>query len=138
MLPSSVDQRPRKSLLQLLGEKCKEQPLVPMGVVLTCSALYLAARALRARDSRLANRMFFWRVGFQGFTLLALLGGTIWYKEQREAKSREQVLHEKSKMREKLWIEELERIEAETKLRQEKAQELKSRLAEIEKANGGK
>lgn len=132
-LPSSVEPPRRKPLYQILAEKCKEQPLVPLGVVLTCGALYLSGRALRARDSRLANRMFFWRVGFQAFTVVALVGGGFYFDEKRkEKKSQREQLIEKAKEREKLWIEELERIEEEAKRRKEKADDLKRRLKEIE------
>lgn len=134
-LPSSVEAPKKKSLVEILVEKSKQQPLVPLGVVLTCSALYLSGRALRARDSALANRMFFWRVGFQAFTVAALVGGGLYYDEKRrETKSQKELLMEKAKEREKLWIEELERIEEEARRRKQKADELRQRIKEIEDA----
>lgn len=133
-LPSSLPDadKPRESLGEKLLRKSKEQPLVPLGATLTCAALYLASRALRKGDARLANRMFFWRVGFQGFTLAALIGGTWYFGDTDVGGFRgtpQEMVRKKSKEREQLWIAELERIEQEAQIKRKEAEELKRKLA---------
>ena len=108
---------------QKLFRKAKSEPLVPMGVVATCGALYMAGRALRAGDSKLANRMFIWRVAFQGFTVAALVFGGL-FAANRLPINRDDVLKQKAKEREALWIQELERIDQEAKDRQKRAQSI--------------
>lgn len=132
MLPSSQPEKTKEPLPDKLLRKCKEQPLVPLGATLTVSALYLSARALRARNSSLANRMFYWRVGFQAFTVAALIGGAFYYGEggRKKEKSRDEKLREIAKAREKLWIEELERIEAEAQKVREQADKIKLELGQ--------
>ncbi|GMM52359.1 Rcf1 protein [Starmerella bacillaris] len=117
MLPSSVD-KPRESLAQNLIKKSKQQPLVPLFAVLTCGALYLSGKAIRQNNARLANRMFYWRVGFQALTLGALIGGAYYYNDTDVGGFKgtpQEMLLKKSKEREQLWIEELERIDRESK-----------------------
>jgi len=132
-LPSSMpdSDKPRESLGEKLLRKCKQQPLVPLGAALTCGALYLSGRALRKGDPRLANRMFYWRVGFQAFTIAALIGGA-WYLGDEDVGgfkgTPQEMLRKKAKEREQLWIAELERIEMETQRKRREAEELKEKL----------
>lgn len=95
---------------------------MPIGCLLTCGALILSARALKVGNKRQANQMFFARVGFQGLTVAALIGGAMYYgqdpKEKLEAKEREKLL---ARQREKMWIEELERRDQEVQDRRKRA-----------------
>lgn len=114
MLPSSVESKPRESLGQHLLNKSKQQPLVPLFAVLTCGALYLSGKAIRNNNARLANRMFFWRVGFQALTLASLIGGAYYLNDQDVGGwkgSPQELLIKKAKEREQLWLAELDRIE---------------------------
>lgn len=92
-------------------------------MILTFGALTLAGKAIRDGDSRLANRMFYWRVGLQGLTVAALLGGAYYYEETAsKTYNRQEELNKLAKEREKLWIEELERVDEASKARKAKAQ----------------
>lgn len=105
-----------------LWRKSRQQPLVPLGIILTFGALTLAGKAIRDGDSRLANRMFYWRVGLQGLTVAALIGGAYYYEETAsKVYNRQEELNKLSKEREKLWIEELERVDEAAKARKAKA-----------------
>lgn len=135
MLPSSIERKKKEGLGEHLLRKSKEQPLVPLFAILTCGALFLSARAIRNNNSRLANRMFFWRVGFQGLALASLIGGAYYYNDQDVGGwkgSPQELLVKKSQEREKLWLEELDRIEAERQkiaANREHVQEEAKRLA---------
>lgn len=110
---------------------CKEQPLVPIGTLLTTGAVILAAQSLRTGQRHKAQVWFRWRVAFQGATIAALVVGGLLYGKKGiekaetdaeiiEAKAKK--LEEKAKLRERLWIEELERRDIEAKLRKERAE----------------
>lgn len=78
----------------------------------------------------MAQIMFRWRVGLQGFTLAALVAGGYYYGETKGARiSKEEMQLKKAKEREALWIAELERVDAEAKARQARAAEIRERLA---------
>lgn len=110
---------------QKLVRKFKQQPLVPLGTLMTCGALYLSARAIKQGDSRMANHMFRWRVGLQAFTVIAIIGGAYMYRQdQINRPSEEELMRQKAKERERLWIQELERIDNEAKERQERAKNI--------------
>lgn len=120
---------------------CKEQPLVPLGCLLTTGALLLSGRSIRQGDFKGANRMFVWRVALQGFTLVALVGGSYYMGiNERWKVDRDEELRKKAAVREKMWIEELERIDQAAKERQQMAEKIrlsKSKLSE-ESQNGTK
>jgi len=63
------------------GEKFKrkfwENPVLPVGAGLTTLALLLGLRAFRRQDKHMSQLMMRARVGAQGFTVLALLGGVL-------------------------------------------------------------
>lgn len=115
-------------------KNCKEQPLVPIGTLATCVAVGLAAHSLRIGNKKGAQKWFRYRVAFQGFTICALVvGGFLYGKDNAEKKrTREEALHEKAKMREKLWIEELERRDFETKERKKRAEWARQKAQEME------
>ncbi|KJZ78151.1 Altered inheritance of mitochondria protein 31 [Hirsutella minnesotensis 3608] len=125
-MPSSFDgnqdfynERP----MQKVFRKLKEEPLVPLGVCLTVFAFVNAYRALRKGDSQQANRMFRARVGAQGFTVMAMVAGSMYYSKDREKSKELQKLKEQRDAEEKRqkWIRELE-------VRDEEEKTIKARL----------
>lgn len=131
-IPSSFDESPEffeESRSQKLWRKLRQEPLIPLGCAATCYALYLASKSMRAGDHHQTNKMFRARIYAQGFTLIALVAGSIFYKDERiKRKAFETALEEKknAEKRER-WLRELEardredqewraRIESSTKL----------------------
>lgn len=90
---------------------------------LTVIAFANAYRAIRRGDSHQANRMFRARVAAQGFTVIAMVVGSLYYSQDR-AKSKElrrlKELRDAEEKRQK-WIRELE-------ARDEEEKALKARL----------
>lgn len=74
-------------------QKIQENPFVPLGALVTVGALGLGLRAFRAGESQKSQIYMRWRVGAQGATLLALLGGI--YYVQHKKKQQQQQLHHK-------------------------------------------
>ncbi|CAB4256329.1 similar to Saccharomyces cerevisiae YML030W AIM31 Putative protein of unknown function [Maudiozyma barnettii] len=129
-IPSSFDMGPKDaddldemSFGQRVVFHCKQQPLVPIGCLLTTGAVVMAAHSIRTGNSRKAQNFFRWRIAFQGATLVALVAGSFLYDNHRkDVKSKEELMREKAKMREKLWIQELERRDEEAKSRRKRAE----------------
>lgn len=84
----------------------------------------MSGRALRLGQKHVANRMFMWRVLLQGFTVAGLVVGGYLYGKPNRPTDRDAILYSVAKEREKMWIEELERIDEEDKSRQERAQSI--------------
>lgn len=100
--------------------KIKEEPLVPLGLGLTVYAFVAAYRAIRRGDSQQANRMFRARIAAQGFTVLAMVAGSMYYQKDREKTKELQKLQGEKMVEEKQqkWIKELEaRHEEDTKFK---------------------
>lgn len=119
------------------GEKilknCKEQPLVPIGVGMTLGALLLSVKAIRRGDAKTANRMFVWRVTLQGLTVVALVAGSYYIGINDKWKvDHDQELRKKAEVREKMWIEELERIDVAAKERAARAEQFRAARAKQE------
>lgn len=112
-VPSSFDDNPEffeEARAQKLWRKLKQEPLIPLGCVATCYALYQATKSIRHGDHHQTNKMFRARIYAQGFTLIALVAGSIFYKDERlRRKSFEGAIEEKkaAEKREK-WLRELE------------------------------
>ncbi|KAI8062538.1 hypoxia induced protein conserved region-domain-containing protein [Gongronella butleri] len=72
-----------------MKRKSREEPLVPAGVALTCFALVAATVGVKTGNKKYANNMFRLRVAAQGFTILAMVGGSLYYtyKEEQAKKS---------------------------------------------------
>lgn len=114
----------RMTPFQKVIYRSKQQPLVPLGCLGTCIAVGLAAQGIRNGNSRDAQIYFRWRVGLQAFTIVALLFGSYYYDSNRRKNNRteDQVNTEKAELRQKLWVEELERRDAEIKDRRRRAE----------------
>lgn len=93
-----------------LWRRLKEEPLIPIGCGAAVYALYQASKSIRAGDHHQTNRMFRARIYAQGFTLVALVGGSIFYKDDRMKRKRFEAAVEDKKAAEKRekWLNELE------------------------------
>jgi ribosomal protein S11 len=93
-----------------LSRRLKEEPLVPLGVALTCFALYKASRSIRTGNKEYTNRMFRARIYAQAFTIAAMIGGSYYYQDQREKEKNiaQQVAEQNAKDKQQAWIRELE------------------------------
>ncbi|KAK7403986.1 Respiratory supercomplex factor 1, mitochondrial [Neonectria punicea] len=126
-LPSSFDddhKRYNEKPLHKVFRKIKEEPLIPLGMALTTLAFINSYRALRRGDSRQANRMFRARVAAQGFTVIAMVAGSMYYNKDREKTKELRKLKEQRDAEEKRikWIRELE-------VRDEEEKAMKAHLA---------
>ena len=135
-MPSSFDSNPdfhEENRWAKLSRKLKEEPLIPIGCVATCYALYQASKSIRQGDHHQTNRMFRARIYAQGFTLVALVAGSIFYKDERmQRKKFEKSIEEKkaSEQREK-WLRELEARDKEDQEWRARFEGVKGRVAEV-------
>lgn len=118
-MPSSFDENSvyNEKPLAKVVRKLKEEPLIPLGMILTVGAFVGAYRARRRGDSQRVNTMFRYRVAAQGFTVLAMVAGSMYYNKDRETtkelrKLKEQRDNEEKRQR---WIRELEARDEEEK-----------------------
>ena len=95
---------------QKFSRRLREEPLIPLGCVLTCMALLGASRSIRAGDHNRTNRMFRARIYAQGFTLVAMVAGSMYWETDRKKRKEFDKVVEERKAREKneAWIRELE------------------------------
>ncbi|KAF2814659.1 altered inheritance of mitochondria protein 31, mitochondrial, partial [Mytilinidion resinicola] len=112
-LPSSFDGNAdfyNENRAEKFFRRLREEPLVPLGCVLTVAALIGATRSIRRGDGNRTNVMFRRRIYAQGFTIVAMLGGSIYYQEDRnKRKEYEGVVAEKLRLEKRdKWIKELE------------------------------
>ena len=132
-----------------LGRRMKEEPLIPLGCLATCYALYGASRAMRQGKSYDVNRYFRARIYAQGFTLVCIVAGGFYYKDARMERKAKEKRYTEKKAEEKRdrWIQELEardredqewraRHEAVEKRAREAVQELKGEKAKKVKEEG--
>lgn len=112
------------SVMEKIIYRSKQQPLVPLGCLATTIAVIMAAKGVRTGNAPKAQFWFRWRVGLQGLTLVALVFGSIYYDKAftELKKTEEELAIEKANIREKLWIEELERRDKEMQDRQRRAE----------------
>ncbi|KAF2140893.1 uncharacterized protein K452DRAFT_251677 [Aplosporella prunicola CBS 121167] len=138
-LPSSFDGNEdfySENRWQKLTRRLKEEPLIPLGCFLTCWALFGATRSMRTGDSQKTNRMFRRRIYAQGFTIISMYVGSMYWKEDREKRKEYENLSEEKKRLEKrdAWIRELEARDEEDKAMRAKMEKLKQRKKESEAA----
>ncbi|KAA6410152.1 MAG: hypothetical protein FRX48_05573 [Lasallia pustulata] len=102
---------------QKFSRLLKEEPLVPLGCGLTCYALFQATKSIRAGDHVKTNRMFRARIYAQGFTLLAIVVGSMYYQTDRQKRKEFEgvVAERKAKEKNEAWIRELEARDREDK-----------------------
>ncbi|KAL2755739.1 hypothetical protein ACRALDRAFT_1064240 [Sodiomyces alcalophilus JCM 7366] len=133
-MPSSFDETHEfyneKPMAKIL-RKLKEEPLVPLGAGLTVFAFVSSYRALRRGDSTTANRMFRARVAAQGFTVLAMVAGGMYYAKDREVSQEIRKLKEQKEKEEKRqkWIRELEIRDEEEKALKAMMEERKAQVS---------
>ncbi|KAK4521789.1 uncharacterized protein ATC70_004325 [Mucor velutinosus] len=73
-----------ESPMERIKRKSKEEPFVPAGVALTCFALVAATVGIKTGNRAYANNMFRLRVAAQGFTVIAMVGGSLYYQHQQK------------------------------------------------------
>lgn len=58
--------------------KFKENPLVPIGCLMTAGALSFGLYSFKKGKTKLSQTMMRARIAAQGFTVFALIGGVLW------------------------------------------------------------
>ncbi|OCK79832.1 altered inheritance of mitochondria protein 31, mitochondrial [Lepidopterella palustris CBS 459.81] len=112
-LPSSFDGDSEfysENRMQKLTRRLREEPLIPLGCLLTVFALVGATRSIRQGNHQKTNVMFRRRIYAQGFTLVAMVAGGMYWKEDREKRKQfEGIVAEKERQKKRdKWIRELE------------------------------
>ena len=134
-IPSSFDDDPEffeEGRASKLWRKLRQEPLIPLGGIATCYALYQASKSIRAGDHHQTNRMFRARIYAQGFTLVAIVAGSIFYQDERlKRKGLEKALEQKKALekREK-WLAELEARDAEDRAWRDRIEKERGEAAE--------
>ncbi|KAL8792261.1 MAG: hypothetical protein Q9195_005140 [Heterodermia aff. obscurata] len=118
-----------ESRWQKFKRRLKEEPLIPIGCLGTCYALYLASQSIRAGDPVTTNRMFRYRIYGQAFTLVAMVGGSLYHNSDRILRRKYEKVKAEQKAAEKheAWIRELEARDREDK-------EWRERMAKVRDA----
>lgn len=121
-----------ESGFQKVLRRLKEEPLVPFGCILTIAAFTSAYRAMRRGDHHKVQRMFRARVAAQGFTVLAMVAGGMYYAEDRKKQKEVWKLKQQQEAEEKRqkWIKELEARDEEDKAFREFMEKKRKRAAE--------
>ncbi|KAI1318217.1 hypoxia induced protein conserved region-domain-containing protein [Xylariaceae sp. FL0255] len=139
-MPSSFDEDKvyQETGFQKISRKLREEPLIPLGCVLTSLALYNAWRATRRGDHAQVQRMFRARIGAQAFTVLAMVAGGAYYGADRE-KRKELIkleAQQRAEERHNKWLKELEvrdeedkMLKAEMKRKRERAESRRAAAA---------
>lgn len=99
-----------------------------IGMGLTVWALVAATKSMRQGDHHKTNRMFRARIAAQGFTLVAMVAGSMYWKSDRQKRKEFDVVVKERKAKEKneLWIKELEaRDQEEKQIRAEKERRMR-------------
>ncbi|KAI1761157.1 hypoxia induced protein conserved region-domain-containing protein [Hypoxylon sp. FL1150] len=147
-MPSSFDEDKEynETGAQKIGRKLREEPLIPLGCVLTTLALYNAWRATRRGDHAQVQRMFRARIGAQAFTVMAMVAGGAYYGADRE-KRKELIkleAQQRAEERHQKWLKELEvrdeeekQLKAAIKRRQDRVQQRRAEDKERQAAEDG-
>ncbi|MCJ1312765.1 Respiratory supercomplex factor 1, mitochondrial [Agyrium rufum] len=136
-LPSSFDNNTdfyEENRFQKFTRLLRQEPLVPLGCILTCWALLGASRSIRRGDHATTNRMFRARIYAQGFTLVAICAGSFYWREDRDKRKELSGVLAEKKAQEKrdAWIRELEVRDAEDTIIEKEKQARFKRLRERE------
>ncbi|KAF8422522.1 hypoxia induced protein conserved region-domain-containing protein [Tirmania nivea] len=109
-----------------LKRRLLEEPLIPLGCLLTCAALWRASRAIKAGNKADTNRYFRARVYAQGFTVAAMVAGSYYWQSDREKRKHltEEARRRAAEEKKAAWIRELERRDEEDKALAERANAL--------------
>ncbi|KAI5921060.1 mitochondrial hypoxia responsive domain-containing protein [Camillea tinctor] len=111
-MPSSFDddKEYNETGFQKISRKLREEPLIPLGTLLTCVALYNAWRGMRRGDHAQVQRMFRARIGAQAFTVMAMVAGGAYYGADREKRQELFKLEaqKRAEERHQKWLHELE------------------------------
>lgn len=128
-----------ESGLQKVVRRIKEEPLVPIGCLLTVAAFTNAYRAMRRGDHNQVQRMFRARVAAQAFTVVAMVAGGMYYSADRHKKKELWKLQQQQEAEEKRerWIKELEARDEEDKALKERLEKRRKRAAERAAAGTG-
>ncbi|KAI9725477.1 MAG: Respiratory supercomplex factor 1, mitochondrial [Chrysothrix sp. TS-e1954] len=112
----------------------KEEPLIPVGLGLTCYALWGAFRSIRKGNKTDTNFYFRARVYAQSGTLVCIVAGSLYYKEDRAKRKEYQGLLSEKKAKEKrdAWIRELEARDKDDQGERERRRKLKELRRERE------
>ncbi|KAJ4291489.1 Respiratory supercomplex factor 1, mitochondrial [Collariella sp. IMI 366227] len=134
-LPSSFDDNEdfyNENGFQKILRRLKEEPLVPIGCLLTVAAFTNAYRAMKKGDHHKVQRMFRARIAAQGFTVVAMVAGGMYYAEDRHKQKELWKLKQQQEAEEKRekWIKELEARDEEEKAIREMMNRRKKRAAE--------
>ncbi|ODQ81932.1 hypothetical protein BABINDRAFT_165444 [Babjeviella inositovora NRRL Y-12698] len=130
-IPLSTDEHVDMSQMTFFEKakfQCMQQPLVPIGTLATFAAVFLAAGNVRTGNRAGAQKWFRYRVIAQAFTLVALVGGGLYYRPLTGDKKEihDNAIKEKARSRERLWIEELERRDQEEQQRKWRAERVRA------------
>ena len=118
--------------LRKVLRRLKEEPLVPIGCILTVAAFTNAYRAMKRGDHHGVQRMFRARIAAQGFTVVAMVAGGMYYAEDRNKQKELWKLKEQQNAEEKRekWIKELEARDEEEKALKAMIEKRRKRAAE--------
>ncbi|KAK0610402.1 hypoxia induced protein conserved region-domain-containing protein [Bombardia bombarda] len=134
-LPSSFDGNEdfyNESGWQKATRRLREEPLVPIGCALTVAAFTSAYRASRKGDHHKVQRMFRARVAAQAFTVIAMVGGGMYYQADRNKQKELWKLQQQEEAEEKRqkWIKELEVRDEEDKALRERLDKRRKKVAD--------
>ena len=136
-VPSSFDDQPgffEENRWGKFTRRLREEPLIPLGCLATCYALYAASRSIRSGNAIKTNQMFRARVYAQGFTLAAIVLGSVFYQDERlKRRQFDKVVEDKkaAEKREK-WIAELEARDREDREWRANFEQISQRAKEAE------
>ncbi|KAJ9150337.1 hypothetical protein NKR23_g3818 [Pleurostoma richardsiae] len=134
-LPSSFDENEdfyNDSGFNKVMRRLKQEPLIPLGCLLTVAAFTNAYRAMRRGDHNQVQRMFRARVLAQGFTVAAMVAGGLYFGAERHKERELWKLQEAQSAEEKRqkWIKELEARDEEEKALREKLERRRKKASD--------
>ncbi|RMZ87773.1 hypothetical protein DV736_g4999, partial [Chaetothyriales sp. CBS 134916] len=117
-----------ESRFQKFTRKIVQEPLIPLGCLATSYALYQASKSIRQGNPVRTNKMFRARIYAQGFTLVAIVVGSFFYRDERMKRRGGEEKLEEQRQREKKdkWVRELE-------LRDEEDRRWRARIEQAER-----